>query len=157
MTRLIVVLIATLAGVAPLLAGGEEEPPANIAIGGYDPVAYFTLGEAMRGSEEVALAYGNRLWYFATAEHRALFEENPEAFLPWFGEYCANGLSDRHVINADPEHWLIDEGRLFLFFSARGRRTWIDGDLDEEFRQATAYYREVFGTSATPGEPSGYR
>jgi hypothetical protein len=86
-----------------------------------------------------------------------MFAAEPTLYMPWFGQFCSNGLSDQHVIDANPEHWLIDDGRLFLFFAARGRRTWEDGDLDREFTQAQEYYREVFGSEAKPGDPAGYR
>ena len=44
----------------------------NVAIMGYDPVAYFTDGRATKGSEEFAYDWLGATWQFANAEHRDL-------------------------------------------------------------------------------------
>ena len=44
------------------------------AIGGYDPVAYFTDGKPVSGKPEHAATARGAQWLFASAEHRALFD-----------------------------------------------------------------------------------
>jgi YHS domain-containing protein len=133
---------------------GETDNPAIL---GYDPVAYFTDGRASAGSPDFTYEYQGIVWQFSSEENRRLFIAEPETYMPYFGEYCANGLSDEHVIGANPEHWLIDDGRLFLFYSARGRGTWEGGDLPREFGEAVDYYRQALGSEPGPGDPAGYR
>lgn len=144
-------------GAGDSTTGSGVEPAADPAIGGYDPVAYFTQGEARSGSPNIPHEHQGVVWYFVSSEHRSLFIAEPTKYMPWFGQFCANGLSDRHVVDANPVHWMVDDGRLFLFYSARGRRTWVNGDLGSEFRQAQDYYREALGSDAIPGDPTGYR
>lgn len=96
----------------------------NIAIEGYDPVAYFTLNKAVRGSNKISHTWKGDTWHFVSEQHRDQFTANPEKYAPQFNGFCANGLSDGHVIEADPENWRIIEGKLYLFFSEYGRDQW---------------------------------
>ena len=59
------------------------------ALGGYDPVAYFTLNEPALGSAEYSFVWDDAEWHFVSAEHRELFTEDPERYAPAYGGYCA--------------------------------------------------------------------
>jgi len=96
----------------------------DIAIEGYDTVAYFTLQKATKGSESFTHSWNGKTWYFSTAEHRDLFIENPEKYAPQFNGFCANGLSDGHAVEANPKNWRVIDNKLYLFFSERGRNKW---------------------------------
>jgi hypothetical protein len=45
----------------------------NIAILGYDPVAYFTEGGPVEGKEEFSYIWQDAGWRFSTTEHREMF------------------------------------------------------------------------------------
>ncbi len=107
----------------------------NLAIRGFDPVAYHLLGEPREGLKEYSLTWRGAEWRFISGEHRDLFRADPQRFAPQFGGHCANGLSDGHKVNGDPRHWRIIDGRLYLFFSARGRESW-SGDVTENLSRA---------------------
>ena len=62
----------------------------GIAIQGYDPVAYFTDGQAVKGSDAFAYEWLGAIWHFASAEHRDLFAADPVRYAPQFGGYCAD-------------------------------------------------------------------
>lgn len=96
----------------------------NPAIEGYDPVAYFTLKKAVKGKPEFKHHWNGDTWYFYSKDHRKLFIAAPEKYAPQFNGFCANGLSDGHAIEANPENWRIIEGKLYLFFSEYGRNQW---------------------------------
>ena len=69
-------------------ATGEINTTANnIAIEGYDSVAYFTQRRAIRGSKEFSHRWKNALWQFASAKHRDMFANNPKKFAPQYGGY----------------------------------------------------------------------
>lgn len=87
----------------------------NVAIKGYDPVAYFTESQAMKGSSEYSHEWLGATWQFTGPEHRDLFAANPISYLPQYGGYCAGGLAygDR-TTNIDPEAWRIIDGKLYL-------------------------------------------
>ena len=46
----------------------------DVAIKGYDPVAYFTDGKAVRGSEAISYDWLGATWRFSSDEHRRLFD-----------------------------------------------------------------------------------
>ena len=54
----------------------------GVAIKGYDSVAYFTEGKAVKGSDKYALSWNEAVWYFSSAEHRELFAANPKKYAP---------------------------------------------------------------------------
>jgi len=96
----------------------------SIAIHGYDPVAYFTEGEPLPGSDIHTIDYRGATWKFASAENLAAFEGDPEKFGPRFGGYCAYAASQGYLAPTVPEAWTIHEDRLYLNFSLRVRRRW---------------------------------
>lgn len=95
------------------LAGAADALP--IAIKGYDPVAYFTVGKPTRGRAEVELEWDDHRYRFANAEHRALFKANPSRYAPQFSDYCAMALSKGGIVEADPENWTVADGKLYIF------------------------------------------
>ena len=91
-----------------------------LAIKGYDPVAYFTVGKPMRGLPEIAYEWDERRYRFSRAEHRELFKADPVRYAPQFADLCAMALSLGEVVEADPENWLISNGKLYIFGKATG-------------------------------------
>jgi YHS domain-containing protein len=87
-----------------------------LAIKGYDPVAYFTDGKPTRGVAEIEeYEWGGLRYRFARAEHRELFKADPGRYAPQFGNFCAMALSKGELVEADPENWLISDGKLYVF------------------------------------------
>ena len=87
-----------------------------LAIKGYDPVAYFTDGKPTRGVAEIEeYEWGGLRYRFSRAEHRELFKADPERYAPQFGNFCAMALSKGELVEADPENWLISDGKLYVF------------------------------------------
>ncbi len=91
--------------------------PDNVAIKGYDTVAYFTEAQATKGKSEFAFSWNDAQWYFANAAHRDMFASNPERYAPRFGGLCSMGLALGKRAIADPEAWTIVDGKLYLYFS----------------------------------------
>jgi YHS domain-containing protein len=90
----------------------------NVAIQGYDPVAYFTMDKAVQGSEELAYDWLGTSWHFANAEHRQRFAAEPIKYAPQYGGYCAIGVAFGELVaNIDPEAWFIADGKLYLQYS----------------------------------------
>ena len=93
----------------------------GIAIKGYDPVAYFTKGRAMKGSKEFSHKWLGETWHFANAKHRDLFAADPVKYAPQFGGYCALGVAyGQNTANIDPEAWRIIDGKLYLIYAKGG-------------------------------------
>ncbi|MGB5883873.1 MAG: hypothetical protein WBG28_07230 [Desulfobulbales bacterium] len=78
------ILIACSAPIAPINAGAD-----GVALKGYDPVAYFTLGLPVKGQKEFQFEWKNAKWLFANIEHLTLFQENPARIYSESGQKLA--------------------------------------------------------------------
>lgn len=94
------------------------------AIGGYDPVAYFTEARPVQGSAEFQHEWNGARWHFASAENRDAFRAEPERYAPRFGGYCAYAVSQGYTAKTDPQAWEIDNGRLYLNYDLDTRALW---------------------------------
>lgn len=61
--------------------------PDGIAIKGFDPVAYFTMGEPVKGSDQFAYEWKGAKWLFSSREHLDLFSADPNKYAPQYGGY----------------------------------------------------------------------
>lgn len=132
-------VITTLAAAA---AWADTPRPVNtlgssdaVAIRGYDPVAYFRDGGPRLGKPEFTVSHGGVTWRFASAEHKALFEADPQRYLPAYGGFCAYGTSRGYLVKIEPEAWSIVDGRLYLNYDLGVRKTWL-GDTPEFIARA---------------------
>lgn len=103
---------------APVYASG------GLAIQGYDPVAYFTQSAAMKGESRFSHDWNGVTWRFASAEHRAAFQADPERYAPQFGGYCAYAVANGYTAKTDPRAWHIEDGKLYLNFNDDVRTQW---------------------------------
>lgn len=109
----------------------SENPPVNVnkkglALGGYDPVAYFEEGggKAQKGKKDLTAEHGGATYRFATEANRALFLKKSEDFVPAYGGFCAYAMVDGKQVEIDPKRYEIHDGRLFLFY-----RDWFTDTL----------------------------
>jgi len=101
----------------PLAASAADQKDAALAIKGYDPVAYFTDGRPVPGLPQFEYEWDDHVYRFASAEHRERFKADPVHYAPQFGNFCAIALAKGQVVVANPENWLISDGRLYVFGS----------------------------------------
>jgi hypothetical protein len=59
----------------------------GLAIGGYDPVAFYTDGKAMPGDADLELTYDDAVGRFCNIGNREVFAAQPEVYMPRFGGY----------------------------------------------------------------------
>jgi YHS domain-containing protein len=118
----VVALVAprAFAATPPVFTGLVE----GVAVGGYDPVAYFTEGKPVKGSAEFTLEHGGVTWRFASAEHRATFEVDPAKYAPQYGGYCAYAVANGYTEKAEPDAWTIHDGKLYLNFDKSVQAIW---------------------------------
>lgn len=114
----------------------------NVAIKGYDSVAYFTNGQPMKGDPAFAFAWNGAQWRFANAAHRDMFASNPERYAPQFGGFCSMALTKGHLATVDPEVWTIVDGKLYLNFNKNGRDKFRQ-NTQENIKQAEANWNKV--------------
>ncbi len=110
----------TFLSLALFLAGSLPAAGSRLAIQGYDPVAYFTLERATPGDARFEFHWDEHRWLFASARHRDLFKADPVKYAPQFTSYCAIALARGEVQAANPEYWMISDGKLYLFGKPEG-------------------------------------
>jgi len=124
------ILTLGIAAVLPGFGASKSDPinkdGSNVAIKGYDPVAYFTQSKPVKGSSAFTFQWLNATWWFASAEDRDEFSRSPEKYAPQYGGYCAYGVSQSHTAPIDPEAWTIVEGKLYLNYSQGVKKTWSE-------------------------------
>ena len=102
----------------PAQATTENTDEAELAIEGYDPVAYFTMVEAVKGSEAISHVMLDYKWLFANEEHKAMFIADPQRSMPTYGGYCSyDPVSAGHDHDVNPKAWRIVDDKLYLFYS----------------------------------------
>ena len=114
-------LAAVLAASAAVAGERINKDAEDLAILGYDTVAYFTDGRPVKGSPEFEHVWQDARWWFASAEHRTLFAGDPDRYAPQFGGFCTGGMGLGRLAPIDPEAWVIAEGRLYLHGDKEGR------------------------------------
>ena len=130
--RTLLLLLGLLA--APALPAAAAEAPSHpvntlgsadhVAIRGTDPVAYFTDGGPRQGKAEFAAQHDGATWWFASAEHKAVFAADPDKYMPAYGGFCAYGTSRGYLVKIEPEAWTIVDGRLYLNYDLGVRDIW---------------------------------
>lgn len=135
-------LTISVAGTA--LAAGPElnASSTGLALQGYDPVAYFTIGEPTRGDWRITTIYNDATYRFATEEHRDQFEADPEAYLPEYGGYCAFGAAMGFKFDGDPNYWRVEDGQLYLNISQDIQERWLT-DIPGFIQQADANWVDI--------------
>jgi YHS domain-containing protein len=129
--------ISTIGFNEPLLAQAEaasskkpraKAPKVNVdkngvILKGYDPVAYFKQGHAVKGDPKYSSSYGGATYYFASADDKAEFDKSPAKYAPQYGGFCANGMTKRKLNDIDPNVFLIYKGKLYVCENAKAGDT----------------------------------
>ncbi len=105
------------------------------AIGGYDPVSFFTRRKAVLGYDEYQYDYKDIYWKFENSGNREAFKRHPYVYRPQFSGYDPFALAKNRTIQGLPTVWAIHENRLYFFHNIINRRLWLD-QKDEVLRKA---------------------
>ena len=125
------------------IAVGQSSPE-NVAIKGYDPVAYFKDNKPLQGNESSTFPWHNMTWYFSTKENRDLFAASPEKYAPQFDGYCSWAMTESRKALTDPEVWKIVDGKLYLNCSRAAYEKWIT-DIPGNIKKANENWLKLGG------------
>ena len=120
----------------------EQKP--ELAIKGYDTVAYFKAGKAVKGSGSFTFRWHDMTWQFSTKENRDLFAASPEKYAPQYDGWFAWAMTEARLAVTDPEVWTIVDWKLYLNCSREAYGKWsryIQGHI----KKADAIWKEKFG------------
>ena len=140
------VLVALMAGPPASVAATTERLVVDwhtgMAIGGYDPVAFFTDGRPVAGSANFELRYAGAIWRFRNVGNRDAFAAQPDIYMPKFGGYDPIGVTRGVAVAGNPNVWLITGERLYLFYD-RARLEQFVSDADRLSAEAERKWPDV--------------
>jgi YHS domain-containing protein len=148
-----------LSACAPLITQSPNEGwrPVNVKpapeagrllIDGYDVVAFFTENKARPGSAAIRSDYKGVSLYFVSAENKSKFDADPQAYLPQYGGYCANGIVYGIPWGGDGNSYRIFNGKLYMF-GGIGSVKGFELDVPGNIALADKYWKEeVEGSNA---------
>jgi len=129
-----VAAVAAVAALALLAAGAPADRAAaatndrivtdavsGLAIGGYDPVAYFTEARAVAGLPSLERGYAGAIWRFRNVGNRDAFARDPDVYMPHYGGYDPVAVARGASVPGHPQVWLVVGARLYFFHDAAAR------------------------------------
>lgn len=96
----------------------------QVAIQGYDPVAYFESNKAIEGKKEITSAYNGAVYQFSSESNKEIFLKNPSHYEPEFGGFCAYGMSEGYEAPVKPEAFTIVKNKLYLNYNLKVKEMW---------------------------------
>lgn len=117
------------AAVAPAFAGDKPEIQTgrfnNFAAGGYDVVSYFSGAGPVRGEKAFSTEYKGATFRFADQANLNAFLNDPAAFAPQYGGYCAWAASQGYIAPGDPDVWHVHDGKLYFNYNRKVQEDWL--------------------------------
>ncbi len=103
--------MSTIAATSELVnvAGASE-----VALNGYDPVAFFTKSKPVNGDFKINASHRGATYYFASKQHKTLFEQDPDKYAPQHGGFCSFGVSVGALFPIDINTWQVYNDKLYL-------------------------------------------
>ncbi len=137
------VLAAVLGLTAVAYAADEvNTDKTGLAIGGYDPVSYFSDTKPAKGDFQITAEHEGAVYRFVNKENRDKFLKEPAKYTPHYGGYCAYGIAKGKKFAADPTVWQIVDGRLMLNLDEKIAKT-FNTDLQENVVKADKNWKKL--------------
>ncbi len=140
-------LLSTVAACVLLAGAAQAQHYVNVdekglALEGYDPVAYFTDNKPVKGKAEYSAEHQGAKYFFSSAEHKSMFEAEPDKYAPQFGGFCAYAVSKGYVAPINPVAFQIHDGHLLLQNSAYAMEL-FNKDEDGNYKAAVANWPKI--------------
>ena len=116
-------------------------------VGGYDVVAYHTMGKPTKGSADFSATYQGATWHFASAENQAMFKADPAKYAPAYGGWCSAGASKGKKVPTKPDLWAIVDGQLYLNSSDKAHNGLFLKNTEAVIRKGEGNWKLIFATS----------
>ena len=107
----------------------------GVILMGYDPVAYFTRHQAVKGNPAIQARFGGAIYYFASVADKVAFSKNPSRYVPQYGGFCAYHVTRGELKDCDPTAFLIYKGKLYVCATADTAKE-FRSNIDENIRKA---------------------
>jgi len=127
----------------PILAAEIINAYENIAMDGFDVVAYFEQRAPLKGDATYGVDYKGKRWIFSSAQNVKTFQQNPSAFEPQFNGWCAYAVSEGYGAEVDfINGWAVLDNKLYLNWDAETRDLFTNEQVKRKV-DAQANWQEV--------------
>jgi YHS domain-containing protein len=112
------------------------------ALGGYCPVAYVAMNQAMKGDPNQKSVHDGKTYHFANADAKTMFDASPAKFVPAYDGLCATAVAQGMKLQSDPKLFAIHNGKAYLFSDAEAKAM-FDNDKAGIIAKADAQWPKV--------------
>lgn len=121
----------------------------GVILHGYDPVAYFKQGKAVKGDPSIKSTYNGAIYEFASEADKADFDASPDKFVPQYGGFCAYSMSRHRARDVDPNNFFIYKGKLYVCTTAQSLKK-FKSDPDTNVKKADENW-QLYELPSSPG------
>ena len=90
----------------------------GVILNGYDAVSYFQGSIPKKGDAKFQVKQGEATYLFSSEDSKQAFLKDPKKYEPQFGGWCAYAVAGKKSkVDVDPKSFLIQDGRLLLFYN----------------------------------------
>lgn len=134
-----VLLLAALLSACGSMNVVSDGADSRLMLKGYDPVAYFTAGRAIKGDPAIKTDHAGVTYRFSSAGNRDSFMKDPSKYVPQYGGFCANGMVYAIPLGGEVEVFKIINGKLYMFGGA-GSKIYFEMDQERNLKLADGYW-----------------
>lgn len=115
------------------------------AVSGYDTVAFFTEGKAVKGKKAHRVNYMGVDWLFFSEKNKKTFIENPDNYRPQYGGFCAWAVAaNKAKAPGNIKYWKIVDDKLYLNYNKEVQEKWLM-DIPGFIESGDRHWPEISG------------
>jgi YHS domain-containing protein len=117
----------------------------GVILKGYDAVAYFKQGKAVKGNPAITSTYQGATYLFASSANKADFDKDPAKYVPQYGAFCSYGVANGVMADIEgPGAFAVYKGRLYLCGN-QGALSGFKNDIEGNISKADTNWRQLTG------------
>jgi YHS domain-containing protein len=109
---------------------------------GYDPVAFFTQGKAIKGDPQWQSTHDGVTYYFQSKADRDVFNQDPAKYAPQYGGYCAMSMTMGKFEDVDPNYSIVHDNKLLMQKNEKAHDMFVK-DIDGNIKKADANWEKL--------------
>lgn len=114
---------------------------------GYDVVSYFKNKKPLEGNKKFQTTFNGVKVKFSSDKNLQLFNENPNAYMPQYGGFCAYAIATRKERKEiEASSFEIRDGKLYLFYNkwfSNKLESWLEENPSELRIKATKNWASI--------------
>lgn len=137
-------LACTIFAASLTLASVAGADGSRVALGGYCPVAYFEMKQAVYGDAKFSSTHDGRAYHLVDAKAKEMFDASPAKYAGGirYDAWCATALAMGKKSASDPAQFVVRDGAVYPFTNAEARAM-FEKDPKGTIQKAEANWRKM--------------